>query len=358
MTSFTFESQASRVVFGAGCLSQLPLEIERLGSRRVMLVSTPGRASLAARARALLGARVVESFERAVVHVPQEIARAARDAADATQADCVVALGGGTAIGVAKAVALTSSLAVVAVPTTYGGSEMTPIWGMTEEGRKETGRNSRVQPRVVIYDAELTLGLPARTTACSGLNAIAHCVEALYAADANPLTNCAASEGMRILAAALPLLASTPDNREQREHALSGAWLSGFALGTVQMGLHHKLAHTLGGSFNLGHSEVHAALLPYTAAYNRDGGVGALATAAKILAVEDAPTELLNLARMIDAPLSLEEIGMRESDLDRAAELATERQYPNPRPVTREGIRALLDAAFRADTTYVTGASE
>jgi maleylacetate reductase len=356
VTSFTVELQASRVVFGAGCLSQLPLEIERIGSRRVMLVSTPGRSSLAARARALLEASVVESFERAVVHVPREIAQAARDSAIASRADCIVALGGGSAIGVAKTVALTSSLPVIAVPTTYGGSEMTPIWGMTQGGLKETGRDPRVQPRVVIYDPELTSGLPPRTTATSGLNALAHCVEALYAADANPLTTSAACEGIRRLAAALPLLVPAPEDREQRERALSGAWLAGFALGTVRMGLHHKLCHTL-ASFDLGHSETHAVLLPYTAAYNRDAAAAAMSAVATILGVEDAPTELLNLGRTIDAPLSLQEIGMREPDIERAAELATERQYPNPRPVTREAIRVLLDAAFRGDGGYVTDAA-
>ena len=341
-------------MFGAESLSLLPLEIERLGASRVMLISTPGRASLASRVRTLLGARLVESFERAVVHVPQEIARAARDAAAAANADCIVALGGGTAIGVAKAVALTSSLPIVAVPTTYGGSEMTPIWGMTEEGTKETGRNPRVQPGVVIYDPDLTLGLPARTTACSGLNAMAHCIEALYAADANPLTTSAAREGIRLLANALPFLAASPGDSEQRGAALKGAWLSGFALGTVQMALHHKLCHTLGGAFGLGHAETHAVLLPYTAAYNRDAAGAAMTVAAKALGVEDAPTELLSLATTIEAPLSLQEIGMSETGLDRAADLAVERPYPNPAPLSREGIRALLDAAFRGDGSYVT----
>jgi maleylacetate reductase len=357
VTSFTYESQASRVVFGAGCLSQLPLEIERIGARRVMLVSTPGRSSLAAHARALLGARVVESFERAVVHVPQEIAQSAREAATSSSADCLVALGGGTAIGVAKAVALASPIPIIAIPTTYGGSEMTPIWGMTEEGRKETGRNPRVQPKVVIYDPDLTLGLPARATASSGLNAIAHCLESLYAPDANPLTTSVALEGLKIMTGTLPLLVPAPENREQRERALMAAWLSAFALATVQMGLQHKLAHALGGTFNLAHADTHAVLLPYTAAFNRDAAVEAMSSAAATLGVEDAPIELLKLSRSIDAPLSLAEIGMLESDLDRAAELATERAYPNPRPVTRDAIRVLLDAAFRGDGAYVTDAA-
>jgi maleylacetate reductase len=352
--SFAFESQQSRVVFGEGSFAQLPLEVERLGAKRVMLVSTPGRSSLATRASELLPKFIVESFERAVVHVPQDIALAAREAASTSNADLLIALGGGSAIGVAKSVAIKSGIPILAVPTTYGGSEMTPIWGMTEEGRKETGRNARAQPRVVIYDPALTLSLPARTTSCSGLNAIAHCVEALYAPDSNSLTTSAALEGLRLLATALPLLHATPDDREQRGDALRGAWLGGFALGTVQMGLHHKLCHTLGGAFSLPHAETHAVLLPYTAAFNRDAAASEMRMAARALDVEDAPIELLSLARNIDAPRTLDELGMQESDLDRAADLAVERQYPNPAPITRDGIRVLLDAAFRGDGEYVT----
>jgi alcohol dehydrogenase class IV len=225
---------------------------------------------------------------------------------------------------------------------------------MTEEGKKETGRNPRVQPRVVIYDPQLTLSLSPRTTACSGLNAMAHCIEALYASDANALTTAAAREGLAALSSSLPRLAAAPDDREQRALALKGAWLAGFSLGTVQMALHHKLCHTLGGAFNLPHADTHAVLLPYTAAYNRDAARDAMRIAAQALGVEDAPSELLSMARTIDAPVSLSELGMREEDLDKAASLALERQYPNPAPVTLEGIRVLLDAAYLGDAEYVT----
>jgi maleylacetate reductase len=319
-----------------------------------MLVSTPGRSSLAERAKELIGNDVVEVFERSVVHVPQEIAAFARTRASETGADILVALGGGSSIGVAKAIALTTSLPIIAVPTTYGGSEMTPIWGFTDEGIKQTGRNPWVQPRVVIYDPDLTLSLPPRTTACSGLNAIAHCIEALYASDANPLTTAAARSGLSLLSSSLPRLHTTPQDREQRSAALRGAWLAGYALGTVQMALHHKLCHTLGGAFNLPHAETHAVLIPYAAAYNRDAASEAMRIAAETLGVEDAPTELMSIARTIDAPVSLREIGMREEDIDRAASLALERNYPNPAPLSLEGIRVLLEAAFVGDAKYVT----
>jgi len=321
-----------------------------------MLISTPGRSSLARRVRALLGERVVvESFERAVVHVPDDVARMAHDAAVAAGADSLLALGGGSAIGVGKAVALSTSLPLAAVPTTYGGSEMTPIWGMTRDGKKETGRDPRAQPRLVVYDVDLTLSLTPRTTASSGLNALAHCIEALYAADANALTSAAALEGARLLHGSLPLLVAAPGDREQRAAALRGAWLAGFSLGTVQMALHHKLCHTIGGTFGLDHAGTHAVLLPYTAAYNSEAAASAMTAVAKALGVEDTPTEILSLARLIEAPLSLKEIGMSEADLDRAADLAVEQAYPNPRPVTQDEVRALLDAAFAGDSGYITG---
>ena len=354
MNDFTFETRATRVVFGAGSLARLPVEIERLGATRVMLISTPGRSDLCRRARDLLGPLVVETFARAMVHVPGEIAVASRQAAESARADCILALGGGSAIGVAKVIALDSAVPIAAVPTTYGGSEMTPIWGMMENGRKETGRNSRVQPRVVVYDPDLTLALPVSVSAASGLNAIAHCIEALYASDANPLTSSAAIEGIRLLSSSLPRIVEAPGDRDQRARALNGAWLAGFALGTVQMALHHKLCHTLGGSFGLDHAGAHAVLLPYTAAYNRDSARQAMRQAATALGVEDAPTELLNLGRTLSAPTSLQELGMSEDDIEPAASLAVERQYPNPRAVTREGITDLLAAAYRGDGRYVT----
>ena len=354
MTSFTFEAQAARVVFGSGCLSQLPVELDRLGSERVMLVSTSGRSMLAASVRDMLGDRVVEGFSRSVAHVPHEVALAARDAASGSAADCLVSLGGGSAIGVAKAIALAMPVPILAVPTTYGGSEMTPIWGLTRDGRKETGRNPRVQPKTVIYDPELTLSLSAQTTACSGLNAIAHCIEALYAANANPLTSSAAVAGIRALASALPRLCETPRDGELRAEALRGAWLAGFSLATVQMSLHHKLCHTLGGAFDLPHAETHAVLVPYTSAYNRDAAAEAMRRAAVALGGDDAPAALLALARRIGAPTSLRELGMNAADLDAAADLAVGRPYPNPKPVTRDTIRELLGAAYEGDGSYAS----
>lgn len=341
------------MVFGSGTFSSLPDELERLGGERAVLVSTRGRDSLTKLAIQMLGDNVVARFNDAVVHVPEQVAIAARSVAIAARADCVIALGGGSSIGAAKAIALTTGLPIIAVPTTYGGSEMTPIWGLTSHGQKQTGRDPKVQPRVVIYDPELTLGLPADVSAASGMNAIAHCVEALYAVDATAASTEAACRGIELLAKALPKVVADPRALAARDAALEGAWLAGFALGTVQMALHHKLCHTLGGAFELPHAETHAVLLPYTSAFNRDAAENAMQLAAKALEARDTPMALLDLEIRIGTPLSLEEIGMKESDLDRAAVLAVERQYPNPRPITKSGIRQLLEAAFRGDATYV-----
>lgn len=344
MTSFTFDSPPVRVVFAPGAIDLVPSEAQSLGARRVMIVATPGRRELAesvSRSCGELGAAV---FTGARVHAPGAVVDAALAVANEARADCLVAIGGGSAIGIAKAIARAMSVPIVAIPTTYGGSEMTPIFGMTKGGIKQTGRDPRVQPRIVIYDPELTLSLPAATTANSGMNALAHCVEALYAPDRNALTTAAAGHGMRLLFDALPVLADSPLDLPARESALEGAWLAGFALGRVQMGLHHKLCHAVGGLFDLPHAGTHAALLPYTCGYNRR---------ALPSGEQNLPDRFLSLARACGAALSLSAVGFPADLVAQAAEVATRSEYPNPVPVTREGVETLLRAAVDGDESYV-----
>ena len=280
------------------------------------------------------------------MHVPIETEAAARDAAVRLGADSCVAVGGGSTIGLAKAIALAHGLPIIAVPTTYAGSEMTPFWGLTEDGVKKTGRDPRVLPRVVIYDPTLTVGLPVAVSAASGMNAIAHCVEALYAENANPITSLMAEEGIRALARSLPRVVAAPADLDARGDALYGAWLAGTALGAVGMALHQKLCHTLGGSFNLPHAETHTIVLPHAAAYNRAAAAEAMARVAGALGAGDAPTGLYDLGVGLGAKLALRDLGLTQADLDRAADIATGNPYYNPRPVTREAVRALLDDAF------------
>ncbi len=349
MQPFSYTAHPARIVFGAGALAELGAEVERLGARRALVLSTPEQAGAAERVAAMLGERAAGVFPRAVMHVPVETARAARDEAARLGADCAVAIGGGSTTGLGKAIALESALPIVAVPTTYAGSEVTPIWGLTEGGVKKTGRDPRVLPRTVIYDPELTLTLPPGLTVTSGLNAIAHAAEGLYAHDGNPITALMAEEGVRALAAALPRLAEAPQDLDARGEALYGAWLCGSVLGAVAMGLHHKLCHTLGGSFELPHAEVHTVVLPHAMAYNAQQAPQAMARLARALGAaqaDDAPRALFDLAARLGVPTSLAAIGMPAAGLDRAAELATTTPYPNPRPLERAALRALLQRAY------------
>jgi alcohol dehydrogenase class IV len=346
MKPFVHETRASRVVFGAGALAQLPREIEQLGAQRALVLSTPEQADMARRVAGLLGERAAGVFPRAVMHVPIETAREARAEAQRLGADCAVAIGGGSTTGLGKAIALDSGLPIIAIPTTYAGSEMTPIWGLTEGGVKRTGRDVRVLPRTVIYDPELTLTLPLGLTVTSALNAIAHAAEGLYAHDGSPITALLAEEGIRASAAALAPLARNAEDLDARGDALYGAWLCGHVLGSVSMGLHHKLCHTLGGSFNLPHADVHTVILPHALAYNSAQAPEAMARIARALGSEDAARGVFELARTHGAPTSLRAIGMPADGLDRAADLAVTTPYPNPRPLERAALRALLQRAF------------
>ena len=179
------------------------------------------------------------------------------------------------------------------------------------------------------------------------MNAIAHCVEALYAENGNPVISLMAEEGIRALAASLPAVVDRSDDLAARSTALYGAWLAGASLGAVGMALHHKLCHTLGGTFNLPHAETHAVILPYVAAYNRDAAPVAMTRVARALGAADPATGLFELARRVGAPAGLRQIGLEEADLDRAATLATTNPYFYPRPVTRESVRALLEDAWQ-----------
>jgi len=346
MLEFTYEALPARVVFGSGSLERLPEEAARLGLRRALVLSTPGKRALAEDVARRLGERAAGIHAAAVMHVPIEVALAGRAEAARLGADGYVAIGGGTAIGLAKGIALATGLPIIAIPTTYSGSEMTPVQGITEGGLKRTTRDPRLLPKVVIYDPELTFGLPPGVSGPSGMNAMAHCVEALYAPNANPITSLMAEEGIRALGASLPLVVREPRDPEARAQALYGAWLGGAALGAIVMGLHHKLCHVLGGTFDLPHAETHTLILPHAAAYNRQAAPAAMARIARALGASNPPAALFDLARSLGAEMRLAAFGLGAADLDRAAELAAQSPYPNPAPVTREGVRALLQDAY------------
>ncbi|KGW74829.1 iron-containing alcohol dehydrogenase [Burkholderia pseudomallei MSHR2990] len=349
MERFVYQGTPSRVVFEWGALERLPDELFALGAQRALILSTPEQQPLAERVRSVLGERAAGVCAQAVMHVPVEVARAAREMAAELGADCCVTIGGGSTIGLGKAIALESSLPILAVPTTYAGSEMTPIFGLTEGRLKRTGRDARVLPRTVLYDPSLTLSLPPGISAASGVNAMAHAVEALYAEDANPVISLMAEESIRALGEALPAIVRDPDDREMRSRALYGAWLAGTCLGSVGMALHHKLCHTLGGTFNLPHAQTHAAMLPHTAHYNHAAAPDALRRVARALGGTDAADAgplLFRLNRQLGLSPALADIGMPEAGLDEAADLACRNPYANPRLIERAPIRELLQHAW------------
>ena len=346
MLSFVYEALPSRVIFGIGCLDRLPEEADRLGASRALVLSTSEQSETACEIADRLGNRTAGMFTEAVMHVPVEVAAAATEKARELKADCCVAVGGGSTTGLAKAIALRTGLPIIAIPTSYAGSEMTPIWGLTESGVKKTGRDPRVLPRTVLYDPSLTVTMTPLLSATSGINSIAHCVEALYAKDANPIISLLAEEGIRAMSTSLPNVVKQPGDLEARSQALYGAWLGGVALGAVGMALHHKLCHTLGGSFDLPHAETHTVILPHACAYNAPAAPEAIARVARALNVDSAAAGLYDLASSLGAPVSLKALGMRLSDLDRAADFAVQNPYYNPRPIDREAIRDLLQNAF------------
>jgi maleylacetate reductase len=356
MQDFVYQSAPMRVVFGAGTLRQLPDELSRLGVVSALVLATPRQNDLVAGIREMIGDRFAGVFTGAVMHTPVEVTERAMEAVRDVRADCLVAIGGGSTTGLGKAIALRTDLPQIVLPTSYAGSEMTPVVGQTSGGIKTTQSSPKILPEIVIYDVDLTMTMPPKLSATSGINAIAHAVEALYARDRNPVISLMAQESIRTLAHALPTICARPSDKTARTDALYGAWLSGICLGAVGMALHHKLCHTLGGSFNLPHAETHTVILPHAVAYNAPASPDAMTRIAAALGVPDAALGLHDLARKLAAPASLREIGMPESGIDQAADLAVKNPYWNPRPIEREAIRELIARAWRGDAPQTSSA--
>jgi len=343
---FVYQARPQRIVFGTGTIAAIGDEVTRLGRSRALILSTPQQEDTAADLVATLGSLAVGNFPGATVHTPVEVTEQALAQARELKADCVIAVGGGSTTGLAKAIALRTELPQIVIPTTYAGSEATPILGETSGGKKTTQRSLRVLPAVVIYDVDLSLSLPPALSVTSGLNAIAHAMEARYARDRNPVISLLAVEGVRALASALPRIVRNPADRDARSDALFGAWACGTCLGATSMGLHHKICHVLGGSFGLPHAETHAVILPHAIAYNEPVTNALLKPVADVLESATATEGLFNLARRLGAPTTLAEIGMPREGIARAADEIVANPYWNPRPVEREGVLRLLEDAF------------
>ena len=353
MNSFVYNASPSRVIFGFGTRAQIAEEIRALGIKRALVLTTPRQTEYISEVISSLGMLYAGIFSDATMHTPLDVTERALEMVRNLEIDGLVAVGGGSTIGLSKAIALRTDLPQVVLPTTYSGSEMTTILGQTENGLKTTLRSSKVLPETVIYDVELSLGLPVNISGTSGMNAIAHAIEALYASDANPITSLLAEDGIRALASSLPKIMQQPTNLESRSEALYGAWLCAMCLAQVSMGLHHKLCHTLGGMFKLPHAETHSIVLPHATAYNMPFASATLARAAQALGSSDVPSALFDLVKSLGAKLALRDLGMPEEGIEQALELAVKNPYPNPRPLEREALKSLLTRAWHGDEPVI-----
>jgi maleylacetate reductase len=342
VASFIHDIQPQRVVFAAGAIERLGDEAARLGLHRVLVIATPGSGTrLGQQLVDILGSRAAGLHAQAVVHVPKPVAEAGLAAARG--ADGLVAAGGGAAIGLAKIIARDLGLPIVAVPTTYSGSEATAIWGMSEGERKFTGKDTRVLPRTIVYDPELTLALPAAVSAASAMNAMAHCVEGLWVPDRTPFLMALASDAARRFAAHLPRVVADGSDRAARTQCLVAAWLAGVVL-AAGTGLQHKLAHVLGG-LGMPHAQTHAIILPHVARFNLASAPQAQARLAAALGGDPAE-RLAEMLRGFPIPQRLREVGFDRGKIDFVAGEMAAMAIKMPRNVSADDVRTLLAAAY------------
>ncbi|GAA4721434.1 maleylacetate reductase [Phytohabitans rumicis] len=350
---FTHETLPQRVVFAAGASpAAVAAEVQALGGSKVILIASDREKELADPIAKQIP--VVLRHEEVVMHVPVEVARRARHAAAGAGADILVSVGGGSTTGLAKAVAMTTGLPIVAVPTTYAGSEATNVWGLTEGETKTTGMDNKVLPASVVYDASLLTTLPGEMTVASGLNAMAHCVDSMWGPRTDPIDRALAHEAIRALAAGLPAVADDSTSVEGIEQTLYGAYLAAVAFASAGSGMHHKICHVLGGMFNLPHAQTHAVVLPYVLAFNASHAPEAEARIAQafgaVFGTQTASAGLAALRQVLDAPRALRDYGMPKVGIAKAlGPIMTAIPANNPSPVTEENLTALLEAAWAGD---------
>ncbi len=356
MHDFVYNALPGRVVFRAGAVAGIGDEIERLDSHRAMITTSRSNRATAEGVAAELGDRCVGVYEDAAEHVPVEQANAANQWAQGHDVDSVISIGGGSPIGLAKAVAHDTDTPIIAVPTTYSGSEMTALVGVTRDGVKRVFAGPRILPKTVIYDPALTHSVPPGATATTGMNAVAHCVEAMYVPAANPVSSKLAEAGLSDLVRGLPASVRDGHDAEARAQALYGAYLAGAALGATGIAIHHKICHALGGSFGVSHGDANAIILPHAVAFNTDAARAPIAAAARAMGASDDPSDanaaaaaapfLFDFVAGMGAPTSLEAVGFDQANLDDAARIAMELINDNPRPVDYQGVRGLLEDAW------------
>jgi len=350
---FVYQGFPHRVIFGRGRITEAAETLKAVGGNRALVLSTSEQREVAERVAGILGDLSAGAFSGAVMHSPVEVTEEALRAFKESAADSIVSIGGGSTTGLGKAIALRTDAPQLVIPTTYAGSEVTSVLGETSAGAKKTLRSPKVLPEAVIYDVELTLSLPPRLSAASGMNAMAHAVEALYAKDGNPIVSLMAEEGVRALAGSLPTIVRNGGDIEARTQAQYGAWLCGMCLGASAMALHHKLCHVLGGTFDLPHAETHAIVLPHATAYNAAAAPEAMRRLERSLDGAPAADSLYDLLRTLDLPNALRDLGMPEGGIPRAVELAMSDPYYNPRPLEASEIEKLIRRAWSGERPRV-----
>ncbi|MDN3399424.1 maleylacetate reductase [Psychrobacter sp. APC 3426] len=349
MQDFHYNALPIDVYFGVGRSSQVKDIFLEQGYRRVLVITTSGHEEIGKELSDKLGNISRGVYPHAVMHVPVEVADKAVKFVRDSSIDCCLALGGGSTIGLAKAIALKTHLPIVAIPTTYAGSEMTSIYGITDNHRKTIGKDVNVLPKIVIYDPELYLTLPAQISACSGMNAMAHAIESLYAKDKNPIVSMMAIESIKAIKSSLPIIIRDLKNIPARQQVAYGAWLAGVCLGSVGMAIHHKICHVLGGTFNLPHAEAHAITLAYSVHYNRNADIRAMDKLAEALDVrsrEEIGLAIYRLNRSLGIRMALKEIGLPEEGPDKVARIVCDSPYYNPRDYNYEELKGLLGKAY------------
>jgi len=347
--TFVVNPLRSRVVFGAGAADALAQEVTALGAQRAMIICTPGALERARPFAVALGEVCAGIFAEVETHVPQAVVNAARERFESLGADCLVTFGGGSSLDTGKPLAVATGCPIVAVPTTYSGAEMTASYGMLVDGHKKSHRDDKAFARTVIYDPALTTGLSPYITAISGMNSLAHCVEALYPAEPNPVAALLATEGARALAEGLPASVERPTDLDARSRALYGAYLGGTVVTLVGIALHHRTCHVLGGTYGLAHGDANSVILPHATAFNAPAAPLAMAALGSALDTDDPAAALFDLARAMGAPTDLQSLGMREADLDDAARQAIANTAYNPRPLDFDAVRAMLQDAFEGN---------
>ena len=349
MKSFNYKALPINVHFGRGRFKEVKEILKEYQFSSVLIITTAGQAAQGQKLAEQLGHICVGVHAKAIMHVPVAIAEEAIHEVQRLKVDCCLALGGGSTIGLAKAIALKTSIPIVAVPTTYAGSEMTAVYGLTENRVKTTGKDLKVLPKVVIYDPELSLRLPPKISACSGMNAMAHAVEALYAQDKNPIITMMALDAIRALKDALPVIVEDTQNIEAREKATYGAWLAGICLGSVDMAIHHKICHTLGGTYNLPHAEAHAISLAYSVHYNRNADIEAMTQLACALGGTDHQQVghlIYQLNQKLNIPMALKDIGLPEDGPQTVTRIVCDSPYYNPRAYEYAELEQLMQRAY------------